>query len=298
MASGIGAGFGADMLQEVLRRKLLEQAQQAQQQQFAQKLAEDARQSNMRNDVERGTLALGNRRTDEDARQFNEQAPVRMANVRHLGASADSLDRAPVEAQKARDFTAGQTDKAQTFTTSRDKTQHGYQMQEIGASGANALRVAQTNHPVGPTAPANEYGDERALRMRDMIGEILPVISRRTAGVGSVLSGIPETGARDLRAKLEALKSNIGFKELQEMRNASKTGGALGQVSDKENALLSSSLGSLDQGQSPEQLSATLKKIVGSLDRWDAAKAKYGAGGAPAAPKRIRYDMNGNVIKD
>jgi hypothetical protein len=75
---------------------------------------------------------------------------------------------------------------------------------------------------------------------------------------------------------LESLKSNVAFNELQEMRNASKTGGALGQVSDKENAMLAAALGSLDQGQSPEQLSKTLDNIVGILDRWESAKAQYG----------------------
>jgi hypothetical protein len=40
--------------------------------------------------------------------------------------------------------------------------------------------------------------------------------------------------------------------------------------------MLAAALGSLDQGQSPEQLSKTLDNIVGILDRWESAKAQYG----------------------
>lgn len=51
------------------------------------------------------------------------------------------------------------------------------------------------------------------------------------------------------------------------MRAASKTGGALGQVSDREGQLLQSSLGALDQGQSPKAFREQLDKIEESLRR-------------------------------
>ena len=48
-------------------------------------------------------------------------------------------------------------------------------------------------------------------------------------------------------AMKDTVVSNIGFERLQAMRDASPTGGALGQVSDNELRLLSSALGSLSQ---------------------------------------------------
>jgi hypothetical protein len=45
------------------------------------------------------------------------------------------------------------------------------------------------------------------------------------------------------------------------MRDASKTGGALGAVSEKELALLESSIASLDTSQSAEQLAENLQKV-------------------------------------
>ena len=71
---------------------------------------------------------------------------------------------------------------------------------------------------------------------------------------------------------METIKANIGFNELQEMRNASKTGGALGSVAVQELTALQSVLGSLDVGQSNEQLKANLQKIKDILTKWDSAK--------------------------
>ena len=46
------------------------------------------------------------------------------------------------------------------------------------------------------------------------------------------------------------------------MRNNSKSGGSLGQVSDFENKLLQANLASLDRAQSEPEFRAALEKIV------------------------------------
>jgi hypothetical protein len=118
-------------------------------------------------------------------------------------------------------------------------------------------------------------------------------VSGWTAGAGSALGMIPGTPARDFTAELNTLKSNIAFGELAEMRAASKTGGALGAISEKELTLLESALGALDQGQSPGNLSAQLDKIVGSLERWENAKSgKVDASDAPPV-----QNMNDDAAK-
>lgn len=90
-------------------------------------------------------------------------------------------------------------------------------------------------------------------------------VSPYTAGVGSLVANIPATTARDLRETLNSIKANIGFDKLQQMRRDSPTGGALGQVSDLENKLLQAVQGSLDQGQSVEQLQGNLNTIQNML---------------------------------
>lgn len=82
-----------------------------------------------------------------------------------------------------------------------------------------------------------------------------------TGFTGSLISAIPGTPAFDLNQILEPIRANIGFNKLQAMREASPTGGALGQVSDRENKLLQSVLGSLEQGQSQPQLLSNLRRL-------------------------------------
>jgi hypothetical protein len=63
------------------------------------------------------------------------------------------------------------------------------------------------------------------------------------------------------------------------MREASKTGGALGQVSERELKLLTSVFGALDQLQSAEQLKTQLKKIKSSVKRWENAVSESAQAG-------------------
>lgn len=72
----------------------------------------------------------------------------------------------------------------------------------------------------------------------------------------------PGSDAANARALLVNLKSQIGFGVLQAMRNASKTGGALGSVSDSEGVRLENNLASLEQSQSPEAFKANLRKVM------------------------------------
>lgn len=97
-----------------------------------------------------------------------------------------------------------------------------------------------------------------------------------TAGRNAVFSRIPGTQAKNLDATLDTIKANIGFEELQRMRDNSPTGGALGQVTEREIAFLQAVLGSLDQGQSPDQLRANLTKAKGDIiASWDRVRRAY-----------------------
>lgn len=78
---------------------------------------------------------------------------------------------------------------------------------------------------------------------------------------GDKLKDIAGTPAADLRNNIETIVSSIGFDRLQKMRDDSPTGGALGQVSERELSQLNASLGSLQQSQSVEQLVYNLKRV-------------------------------------
>jgi hypothetical protein len=91
-----------------------------------------------------------------------------------------------------------------------------------------------------------------------------------TAGVGGALaSAVPGTDAYNLRRRIETIKSNIGFSELQKMRDESPTGGALGQVAVQELNYLQAALGNLDQAQSVSELEKNLKSIKSIMQRYE-----------------------------
>lgn len=82
-----------------------------------------------------------------------------------------------------------------------------------------------------------------AQKARDAINSsVLPA----TGTAGALLSGIGETGAAEVNRQVDAIKANAKVENLQAMRAASPTGGALGAVSDSENAMLAAKAGALD----------------------------------------------------
>lgn len=89
-----------------------------------------------------------------------------------------------------------------------------------------------------------------------------------TTGWGSLLQNVPESDAKDLQTKLTTIKANLGFDRLQAMRDASPTGGALGQVAIQELAALQAALASLDQAQSGEQLVENLNAVIRHYEGW------------------------------
>ena len=87
--------------------------------------------------------------------------------------------------------------------------------------------------------------------------------SNTTAGViGGSLSWVPGTDMLALGITLDTLKANLGFDRLQAMREASPTGGALGQVSEKELDLLVRAAGAIDQKLPPDILRERLGYLL------------------------------------
>ena len=81
-------------------------------------------------------------------------------------------------------------------------------------------------------------------------------------GISSMFPNIPGGDAADAQAKLNTLKSQVAFGVLQDMRNNSKTGGALGAVSDSEGKRLEANLAALENAQSEKQMKESLQKII------------------------------------
>ena len=131
----------------------------------------------------------------------------------------------------------------------------------------------------GKVAAATASAD----RIINTVDEAIPLVGITTAGVAGALN-IPGTDGRNLEEALKTIKANLGFDRLQQMRDASKTGGALGQVAVKELEALQASIASLDRGQSPATLRRNLEDIKFYYNRW--SKAVKGEDPGPAVRPR------------
>lgn len=116
----------------------------------------------------------------------------------------------------------------------------------------------------------------QANRIISKVDQAMSKVGNLSAGVGSYTKDIPATPAKNLATDLQTIKSNLGFAELQAMRQSSPTGGALGQVAVQELEALQSTLASLDQSQSPDQLRERLKEVRDHYTNWKNAVSQSG----------------------
>jgi hypothetical protein len=96
--------------------------------------------------------------------------------------------------------------------------------------------------------------------LESAIADAERLASPKTTGiVGAALSIVPGEPAYDLKQTIATLDAKGAFDTLQDMRKNSPTGGALGNVSDKDLELLKSSITNLKQSQSYEQFTKNLQ---------------------------------------
>jgi hypothetical protein len=112
-----------------------------------------------------------------------------------------------------------------------------------------------------------------------------------TGFIGDLLSGVGGTSARDLKGLLDTVKANSGFEALQAMRDSSPTGGALGQVTERELAFLQATIGNLEQSQSAQQLKDNLNRV------WNAYQyIVHGENGF--TPRRLSFDRQEKPLSE
>ena len=107
------------------------------------------------------------------------------------------------------------------------------------------------------------------------------------AGPSSLLANIPWTSARDKKNLVDKLLARSGFAELQDMRANSPTGGALGNITEKELYYLQQASAALQESSSKEQFARELVNFIKVLqNRKLNVQQAYDEefGGAQAAP--------------
>ena len=132
-------------------------------------------------------------------------------------------------------------------------------------AAAAALENANTAPPVTP---------EVRMARRALQGDnVLSALDDARKGIGWSTTGnlfgsgafghvpVLGQGTTDLKSALDTIRANLSFDRLTQMREESKTGGALGSVTERELDLLGSAVASINQSQSEEQLRKNLARV-------------------------------------
>ena len=144
--------------------------------------------------------------------------------------------------------------------------QGNFTSQELipGSPAALKIEAAQSKVEAQERASAQRGSivSQHAAGIRASMEEaIFPV-----SGLFSVTQDIPGTAAHDIAKRIDTLQAIAGFDQLNQMRAQSPTGGALGQVSERELTFLQSVIGSLELSQSKGQFLENLARVEATFN--------------------------------
>ena len=134
-----------------------------------------------------------------------------------------------------------------------------------GSAAERKLAEAQAKQEAAAqtTAERGNIVSEHAQGIREsMESAHLPV-----TGLFSFTQDIPGTAGHDIAKRIDTLQAVAGFDALNKMRAESPTGGALGQVSERELKFLQSVVGSLELSQSKGQFLENLARVESTFNR-------------------------------
>jgi hypothetical protein len=150
---------------------------------------------------------------------------------------------------------------------------------ELAEQRLSDLKSKQTDKEEKKEA-SKQFAVNHANKVIDDVTAAKSLVSGTTTGlVGAGSSFVPGTDAYNLKQRLLTIKANLGFDRLQQMRDASPTGGALGQVAVQELQALQATVGSLELGQTRDELQKNLDKIELHYNNWLST-----VGGTPTKP--------------
>jgi len=136
--------------------------------------------------------------------------------------------------------------------------QYNMQAVEGGPAAQEAEEEARAEQlRAEQTSAAGNIVMQEIASLKEKMREGPPI----TGAFGTLAKEIPGSKAFDASENIKSIVANIGFDRLQQMREASPTGGALGAISDRELSTLQAVMGSLDQAQSEEQFSRNLNRL-------------------------------------
>lgn len=149
----------------------------------------------------------------------------------------------------------------------RDPQTGNFRMQRIPGGPAEAEQLEQERRQEGRQIQLQRAGGtviqdvNRALTILDRTEQQGPMSGPAAGPMSGQARVVPGTPAFEMTQLIESALSNVGLDTLQQMRENSPTGGALGQVPIQQQQRLEQVLGSLDVRQRPEVLRDNLNRV-------------------------------------
>jgi hypothetical protein len=174
---------------------------------------------------------------------------------------------AKIEAARERGATALQIAQMQTDAR-RDIAQLAATMKEVASTELLTPKEKQKREAAFPQATSAIKGFE--TKADSFVNDIKklrddPGLAEITGIAAGRLPGITANGRR-AQALYDKIVAKGGFQALQDMRDMSKTGGALGNVSNQENTQLKASFAAIDRRQDAKDVKAALDQVIGDIE--------------------------------
>lgn len=190
---------------------------------------------------------------------------------RNVAGAKRLLDAGQIDDQQFRDYMTSITSegRSQQFNVNLGKNMAPTFDEAGNIIGAQPIPGTPEAEKAETARRARESADANRRRAADIV---LQDIDRTasivtdspfwtTGSIGNVTQNVPGTPAHDARNLTQTIRANIGFDRLQQMREESPTGGALGQVTVEEIKRLEAVLGSIELSQTSEQLTQNLARL-------------------------------------
>ena len=174
---------------------------------------------------------------------------------------------AKIDAARERGATALQIAQMQT-DTKRELAQLAASMKEAASTELLTPKEKQKREAAFPQATSAIKGFE--TKADSFVNDIKklrddPGLAEITGIAAGRLPGITANGRR-AQALYDKIVAKGGFQALQDMRDMSKTGGALGNVSNQENTQLKASFAAIDRRQDARDVKAALDQVIGDIE--------------------------------
>ncbi len=260
-------GFQKDMAQQEFQSRSFLLQYKQQNDQFIYKATQDA--------LNRNLEMLG----ADGLYNATQGDPLKVSRIeKALGLASGGLAIAATEAQKQKalaDQKAQLDLEVQKSAIAQNKAQTTAAYASAANASANAAKTRKETEMLGAESALSPYQARSNQAVIQSIDQILPKVSDKVTGKNAAFyDSMPKLlrpqEYKDFKALLEPLKSQIFTQTLQAMRDASKTGGAVGSVSEQEGRRFENALGALDNAQSAEQFKQQLYIIKDSIETWQA----------------------------